>query len=317
MLDTVMGSRLSQTSFGMTRVVSDFELDSLLQLDVLQGAKELLKVNQKLINTKNPLYRDLARAIGCVRMSWKRNTTPWVQPGVRVLKKSNYNKLQDDYQEAYSIFKDIREIFCTKSWPTLVEEAKKKWGKRFNPALYPMEMPTTSFDFQLEFPSLEGDPSLEAMDSKAYKKMKELAEQRLQESCALAEKGFAAGLHQILASLQNTLTPEFTASGDLIQKKYPTKTLNALEEAYKSFKSLAVTDHHELDILFNRVFDLTKGVDFRDLKTNVEAAKEVKDQLATIATTLHVATGEPPPKRKITKQKVEPSSVPNHCETVP
>lgn len=316
-LNTVLGVSLSRTSLGVTHQLSGNEKLELLQNDVIDsGASTLVSVSRHLIPPKHPDWRQLTKACSRVRRTWVENALPWVKPGIRILKKSNYEKFLSEYQDAYDAFLPVRKMFCEEAWPTIVADAKKRWGSRFNPSLYPTELPLSTFDFALDYPSLDANDSLEALDPAAYKKMKALATARLEEACQAAEKAFAAGLQDFLSRLQENLTPTLDESGTPVPKRLPTKTLNALQSFYEDFKALTITDHHELNALFEKALTLATSTDFKSLKDSAASCESFKASLSELASTIHVVTGAPAGRKITPKKKDSPPECQNSSSSL-
>lgn len=309
-LETVLGTELSRTWLGVTRTANDDEKHSFLSDDINDSpAHKMLGVSYRIINTKHPGYKNLSKAGSRIRSVWIDSTLPWVKRGVRILNKKNYNSFHEEYNKYLESFNKIAEVFCTEVWPSLVDEAKEKWGSYFNPALYPLTLPLDTFSFSLGYPDLEEASSLEALDPARYAKQKALAASRIKVCCEAAEKAFSQGLQGILASLQEALTPGVDEQGNLVTKKVPTTTIKALNNFYKEFQTVSITDHHELDALFQKALALTNDIDFANIKTAPETAIDVKKSLADIASSIHLVTGAAPapvPIRKLTLKKPQP-----------
>lgn len=313
-LDTILGTELERTWLGVTRTASDTERHSFLSED-LHGspAASFLGVSYKIINTKHPGYRSLTKSASQVRTCWVHHTLPWVKRGIRILRKANYDLFHDHLNKLLEDFNKHAAIFCTEVWPHLVEDAKTKWGSYFNPSLYPVTLPEGTFSFSLGYPDLEESSALASLDPAKYAQMKKQAAARVEICCQVAEKSFAAGLQQILASLQDALTPGTDAAGNLIHKKVPTTTIKALSNFYKEFKEVSITDHHELNALFEKALNLTTSTDFKEVKSIPEMAASMKKELSSLASSIHLVTGATPvstPVRKLNLKKKAESEAP-------
>lgn len=303
-LDTILGTELERTWLGVTRTASDAERHTFLSED-LHGspASSLLGVSYKIINTRHPGYRSLTRAASQVRTCWVHHTLPWVKRGVRVLRKVNYDSFHEALGKLLETFAKQAAVFCTEVWPALVEDAKSKWGSYFNPSLYPATLPEGTFSFSLGYPDLEESSALASLDPAKYTAMKKQAAARVEMCCQAAERSFAAGLQQILASLQDALTPGTDAAGNQVLKKVPTTTIKALTNFYKEFKEVSITDHHELNALFEKALGLASTDAFKDVKSAPDLAASMKQELSALAASVHLATGATPavtPTRKLT-----------------
>lgn len=291
LLDTVLGTSLNMTWLGVSRQCSDAEKLVIIKDKTVAGTDlKMLKISKSLIDTKHKAYKALSKARSRVRGHWSASTMPWVRPGIRVLKKSNYCTFQEEFAKRIAAFEQARADFCA-AWDDVVEDAKSRLGELFEPNLYPASLPLDTFQFALEYPSLIGDSSIEALDPAQFAKMKAAAEARLDEACGVAEKAFAAQLQELVGRVVHALTPEVDAGGNVVKKKMGQASLDAFKSFYETFKTLKVADHQELDALCKKALALAEGVDLTSAKTCADVASSVAAQFKGLAESISVTTG--------------------------
>lgn len=306
LLDTVLGVSLERTWFGVTRSADDAEKIKMLKPELVSGDDavnlKMVRLVKKIIDTDHPRYKALAKAYSRLRSHWVDSTTPWVEKGKRVLKKSNQLTFQAGYDDLHAQFLETRALFCD-YWPEIIEASRQKLRGVFDPSHYPAELPPKTFSVALFYPSLAADENLKALDPATYEKMKILAEERMKKACSLAETAFAEALQELIARVVHALTPTPDDAGILTIKRLPTRALEAFIDFYDDFKKLRVTDHTELDALVQKALALAGAKDAGELKSSLPAAQSVKEQFESLASTVHLLTGAKPPVRKITKSK--------------
>ena len=101
----------------------------------------------KCLVAQEPIKR-ISKVVNEARTYHYQNTLPWTDEGFRVLTVLNFDKYSEKMREYRSQIETQVEIFC-KDFPNLVEEARVKLGKLFNPLDYPLNV-RNKFKFSVD-----------------------------------------------------------------------------------------------------------------------------------------------------------------------
>jgi hypothetical protein len=239
------------------------------------AAGSVLSASKRLLNTRHRAYRAVTSVRNEARLYWKRNTLPWPEPGIRLLRRSQVGEFQAKMLEFRGeLVSAVAEL--NTEYPSLRETAREQLGELFNDSDYPPTL-AGAFAIDWEFPSVEPPPYLKTLNPALYEQETARLAARFEEAMRLTEQAFAEELSKLVSHLSERVT-----DGPDGRKSFRASTLTNLSEFFDRFKNLNVGSNSELDKLVNQAKAALEGVDAKDIRKSEEIRAELAKQMATI-----------------------------------
>jgi hypothetical protein len=294
-------TRVSFKWLGLTCKMEDTQKEEMAA--TVEAEADSISVSKRLYNNKLACIKKAQKVKGKIKEYWERVTLPYVDPGVRLLKRASLTefneqmtKLQEELSEAAQEVQAARE--------EILNDARKRLQKAFNEANYPQDL-STLFGVEWSFPSIEPPNYLAQMAPHVYEQEKQRAAAKLEEAIALAEQAFLQEFKGIVSHLHECLAP--TADGK--RKIFRDSAVNNFQEFFQRFKALSVGSSQELEGLVSQATELMQGVKADELRKGNLLRNEVSQGLADIKQKLAPLVVDKP-RRNIIKplpKKEEPA----------
>lgn len=228
----------------------------------------------KLLVSKTAMKR-INSAITAIRSFHYSNTLPWSDNGDRILPSLNYMEYTDEMRTLRNEFNNaVDELLL--DYPKLVDEAKMILGDAYNPDDYPaVNKIRSKFDFVVDFYPLPVAEDFRVMLQGA--EVKQL-QQALTER---AEQRFHSAMRELYERLYEVVDKAATTLKDPNAKFHDTLIGNIVEVC-ELLPKLNVTNDPRLDGLRKIVEDKLCQKEPKELKTDINARKEVAADAAAI-----------------------------------
>jgi len=295
---TFAAVRVSFTWLGVRKTLSP---DQKAQAAEPFGAEgQYLSASKKLLDTKNPQFREVTAVRNRIVSYWKGMTLPYPEPGLRLIRQDQLDAFND-------IITDLRAqlqeavVKLDAHYEALRAMAKQRLGSLYNEGDYP---PTLQglFDCEWEFPSVEAPEYLARLNPQLFEAEKARISARFDEAVRLAEEAFTTEF----AKLVGHLVERISGSGvDAEKKTFQNSTVTNLREFFDRFKSLNVNSNAQLDQLVDTAQKAVQGVTAQDLRDQEGLRKQVSTQMATVLSTLDGLLVDAP-RRKILRPVSQP-----------
>jgi len=262
------GVGLSWTWLGIKKTLKGEEKEKAAEL--WDANPEVLSLSKKIINTKNEFYSVLTKIKSRVTNLWLESSLPWVETGVRLIRKENIQSFKDECDQSAERLHDAATLL-TKNWEGIKQEAKKDLGDLFCEANYPTD-PTSLFGFELTWPNLNPPEYLKTIDPALYEAEKARISAAFDKALELANEAYGNELYKLVTDMVARLRP----NEDGTQKKIKSTSIDSMNEFFENFKKMKVTSSAELTKLIEDAQSIMCGVDSKTLKDSTNRANVVK-----------------------------------------
>lgn len=268
------------------------------------GAEEkYLSAAKKLLDTSNPLFRDVTAVRNRILSYWKGMTLPYPEPGLRLIKQDQVDPFD---QQVRSLQEELDHAVqrLDEHYDALKDAARQRLGTLFNDADYPPTL-VGLFQVEWEYPSVEPPEYLMRLSPQLFEAEKQRITARFDEAVRLAESAFTAEFGQLV----NHLTERISGTGPDSQKKvFRDSAITNLQEFFSRFKSLNVHSNAQLDELVETAQKAVQGITAQDLRDQDSLRKQVNAQMAGVLSTLDGLLVDQP-RRKILRPTLQPRQV--------
>lgn len=301
--EKTLGTRLEFRRWGATKSAS--QESHRLAADALAGDREWFRVSKRLIRSKRKEWQALTRAIGEIRKYWYEHTVPWVEDGVRLLKKGNYEEFKERSGELRAAVLDAA-VEVDKVRGELVEEARERLGSSFCEADYPAHF-DGEFDviISLGVPLGQPDDALYQIDPARYARESERFSRRLQEAAENCERLLAQQLADMVNHLLEKLRPD--ENGERPQFTY--RSVENVKDFFKKYRELRVSEGGALEEVISQAEGLLGGKTAQELRSDEEARAEVAKGLAGVREALEEGLKVKPRRKVMRKSRDEQGTV--------
>ena len=268
------------------------------------GAEEkYLSAAKKLLDTSNPLFRDVTSIRNCITSHWKAVTLPYPEPGVRLIKQGDVQRFDEDLRgHKDALILAVQELDT--NYDVLKRAAKERLGSLFAENDYPPCL-AGLFDVAWEFPSVEPPEYLMRLNPQLYQQEKARVTARFDEAVRLAESAFLDEFSRLVSHL----TERISGNGlDGDKKVFRDGVIDNLEVFFSRFKSLNVHSNPQLDELVETAQRAVKGIAPQELRDSESIRQQVTTQLAAVTATLDGLLVDAP-RRKILRSTTPTSQV--------
>jgi hypothetical protein len=269
---------------------------------MIEADEDSLSIQKRIFNMKIPVLKEMTKIRNSIKEYWDKATLPYIEEGVRLLKKDDleeFNNTMKDWQEelnkaAHSVQNGREDI---------IDEAKSRLGKAFNPDNYPDNL-ATLFGIEWSFPSLEPPEFIAKLNPKLYEEERQKAEARLKEAVELAEQAFLQEMKGLIEHLHEKLSP----GPDGSKKQFKESSVKNLHEFFERFQHLNFGSNEEIENLVQEAKAMVAGVSADDLRKSDLLRSDIAQELAGLKEKITPLVVQKP-RRAIIKPKLHEEKV--------
>lgn len=287
------GVRVQFTWFGVRKALTNGQTSEIA--DDFDADRKMLSASKKLIDTKHPAYRPLAKIKRGITGYFKHSTVPFPEPGVRLLpmdKLEAFEKFMDEQREAMrEAAEDLQD-----SYDQVRDKARQDLGQLFDDSDYPTDI-ASQFSVSNNVENLAPPDWLLSVNSKYYDREMRRIQSMFNDAVDLAEQAFAAELAKLVDNLRDRMTP----GEDGMPKVFGDGCVLKLQAFVARFRELSVKSNDDLERLVTECDNLTRGVSAEQFRGIPELRAHLVEKLGEVQgemeKTLQVA-----PRRKIVRR---------------
>ena len=292
-----VGCQLSFTWLGESRTID--EAHTAEAAAIWQADAESCKAVKRILNPSRPELRALNLKRNEARRYWLSVTLPYLR-GLRLLPLSSVEaveaKLAEYGDEVRTLAAGLTSIHFE-----LVDEARRRLGRLFNPADYPASL-ADAFRLRYSFPSVTPPDYLATLAPEVYRRESERVRLQFSAAAEAAEAAlsaeFAAMVERITATLRAT-----DESGK--PRIFRDSLIGNLGDFFERFRSLRVGSGRELAEVIDRAQALARNVTPQALRDSADLRGRFADSFADIERQLTAAIA-PAGRRLRTSATAEP-----------
>lgn len=292
---TATACRLKITWFGTTRALSHDQIKQ--AAESFDADQNMLSARKKLINTRTAAWRSVSKIKTHAVGFWKKWTTPYPEPGLRLIRKQDiefFDATMQQYQnELHEAVKELEQNYFQ-----IRNQAEEDLGSLFNAEDYPPSL-QGQFGFTWEFPSVEPPIDLATIAPAIYENEVKKAQVKLQEAITLAEQAFISEFAQLVQHLQERLT----TNGE--KKVFRDSAINNMQEFFGRFKKLNINSNADLDKLVQDACVLMEGITPKMLRKSEELKADIAKNLNQVSQQLEGMIIKAPRRKLIMPQDQE------------
>jgi hypothetical protein len=240
----------------------------------------VLSAGKKLFDTTHPVFRAVSavksKAVAC----WRGNTLPYVEPGVRLVKRETVSTLESQLRETQSeLQQSVRDL--DRCWNELVEQARERLGDLFDVTDYSQSI-ADEFAITWDYPATTPPDYLRSVAPEIYQSECNRVRERFTEAVQIAEAAFAEELATLVAHLAERLSGE----ADGKPKVFRDTAVTNLQEFFDRFRRLNIGTDESLEQLVEQAQSLIGGVVPEDLRQRESLRSRISNGLTRIEATL-------------------------------
>lgn len=239
-----------------------------------KAKKKSISASKKKIDpNKHKEYRDLTSLKGEMQKYWQRNSLPYPEDGIRLIRIS---KINDFVERMESYQGEIRgaTLKLDQVRTEIVNEARKDLGDLFSEGDYPQTF-QNEFSVQWDFPSLTPPAHL---DPNIYEAEMQKIRARISEAGEMMEEAFMAEFAKTVDKLVNSLN----GLEDGTVKRFHDSNVTNLTSFFENFENLNVGCSEDLENLISQAKNAVAGKTVDELKTGSDVRKGVAETMGNI-----------------------------------
>jgi hypothetical protein len=253
---------------------------------------QFLSAGKKLLDTRHPAFRAVTAVRGRITESWRSQSLPFPEPGVRLIKQEKvgaFAAAMDDFKAALDgAARDLDGHYAE-----LKHAAAERLGSLYNEADYP-ETLVGLFGVAYDFPSVEPPEYLMQLSPTLYAAEQERVRGRFEEAVRLAEQAFLDEFARLVEHLAERVTG---AEDDGAPKVFRDSAVGNLVAFFQRFQELNVRSDPQLDELVERAQRAVRGVAAQDLREDGSIRQRVADSLGQVRASLDALLVDRPRRR--------------------
>jgi hypothetical protein len=290
-LQTTMAAvRLTLRWFGVRKTLTPQQKNQAAESFGAEG--EFLSARKKLLDTRDPVYKEVTAVRGRVTGLWKGMSLPYPEPGLRLIRQ---DQIEEFNEQIFQLRTDLEQAVAhlEEHFAELKTVARRRLGDLFNAADYPPSLEGL-FAIDWDFPSIEPPDYLRQLSPALYEQERIRVRARFEEAVQLAEQAFTSEFAKLISHLAERLN----GSQDGQKKVFRDSAVTNLVEFFERFRHLNVSSNEQLDALVKQVQDLIRGTGPQDLRNNTALRQHVGQQLAEVQAAVEGLL-VPQPRRRI------------------
>ena len=241
-----------------------------------------LSAAKRLFDTSHPSFRAVSAIKTKAGALWKGMTLPYIEPGVRLLRRGDVSEFDDRMilirEELADAVEELDRCFAE-----LVDQARTQLGNLFDLSDYATSM-SDLFAISWDFPSVTPPAYLRTVNPSLYEQECQRVQAKFAEAVELAEQTFAEELTQLVRHLAERLS----GSVDGKPKVFRDTAITNLTEFFERFKCLNIGSNEALDQLVENARQVVSGVDPQDLRDR----SSLRDRVARSLTQVEMSLDE-------------------------
>lgn len=239
-----------------------------------------VSISKKLLDTGHPAFRAVTAVRSQVVKYWKQTTLPYIEPGVRLLRRDDMQSFELCMNSLKSDLVDAVETLSS-HYNEMISQARVRLGDLFNPSDYASDV-TDLFSIDWDFPSASPPDYLLQISPRLYHRECERMKARFEEAVRMAEQSFGEELSQLVGHLAERLSGEF----DGRPKVFRDTAVSNLTEFFDRFQRLNIRSNEQLDDLVAQARQVLDGKQADSLRTNEELRNQVARDLTRVEASL-------------------------------
>jgi len=279
------GIRLSFSRMGTRKTLDRQQKQT--AADPFDADADYFSAGKKLLDTRAPQFRAVAKVLNKARESWQDSTLPYPEPGIRLIRQDQIEtltaKLDGLQAELAAAVATLETCYAD-----LQDRARAKLGDLYNPADYPATL-AGLFTIQWDLPSL-APPEYLMANPTLYAEQTARIKARFNEAVTLAEDAFAAELSDMIETLQRKLN----GLDDGTEKRLHDSSLVNMREFFERFRGMNLHSSAELDRVVHQAEEALSGrsliggsaVTRDELRDSSSIRADVRTRLAGMTATL-------------------------------
>lgn len=236
-----------------------------------------LSASKKLLDTRDPAFKAVRQPIGRARSHWHAMTTPYPEPGIRLIRK--------DAVELFNTLmagcaKELTEA-CAQlqaKYPELKTRAAVSLAELFNDGDYPTRI-DDSFALAWDFPSIDPPAFLKELQPEIYEAECRKAEAKLGLAVELAEQAFVQQFQHLVTHLVDRLKGDVDGKAKVFQNS----SVENLNTFFEQFRQLDLGSNAKLQQLVTQAQAAVGGITAGELRDNPDARTTVQAALSQVA----------------------------------
>jgi len=237
-----------------------------------------VSASKKLFDTSHPAFRAATAVKTQAVEYWKTLTLPYIEPGVRLLRRSDVGMFDVHMTSVRSELNDaVREL--ERHYDELVDQARERLGNLFDPSDYAADLDDL-FAIAWDYPSSDPPEYLLRVSPQLYYSECTRVQTRFDEAVRLAEQAFADELGQLVSHLAERL------SDDGSSKIFRDTAVTNLLAFFERFQQLNIRSDDELDRLVADARRVISGVRPQDLRDHAAMRQHVAHELVRVEASL-------------------------------
>jgi len=241
---------------------------------------DVLSAGKKLFDTTHPVFRAVSavksKAVAC----WRSQTLPYVEPGVRLVKRETVSTLESQLRETQNELElSVRDL--DRCWGELVEQARERLGDLFDVTDYSQSI-SDEFAISWDYPATTPPDYLRSVAPEIYESECNRVRDRFTEAVKIAETAFA----EELASLVSHLAERLSGESDGKPKIFRDTAVTNLHEFLDRFRRLSIGTDESLEQLIEQAQSLVSGVLPEDLRQRDSLRQRISNGLTRIEASL-------------------------------
>jgi hypothetical protein len=258
------------------------------------GAEEkYISAGKKLLDTSHPAMKAVNQLKRQMTEYWKENSLPYPEPGIRLVRRADLEKLSDRMDEfRHQLELSVREL--ERSYSEIKEQARERLGDLFAESDYPASLEGL-FEVTWDFPNVDPPEYLRRLQPEIYERECERIRGRFDEAVQLAEQAFVDELSELVSHLSERLS----GSDDGKPKIFRDSAIDNLQEFFTRFQRLNVSSNQDLDALVARAQSVMTDVRPQRLRRDDSLRQQVATQLSSVQSVLDGLMVDRPRRRLI------------------
>jgi hypothetical protein len=236
-----------------------------------------LSASKKLLDTRDPAFRAVRSVISRAKTQWRMMTTPYPEPGIRLIRKSAVDIFNTFMKECE---KDLVEAVkvLQERYPELKDRAAQALASLFNEGDYPSRV-DTAFGLSWDFPSIDPPAYLKQLNPELYEAECKKIEARFAVAVDQAEQAFVQQFHHLVAHLVERLKGDVDGK----PKVFRDSAIENLNGFFAQFRQLDIGSSSQLQQIVTQAQNAVKGITAGELRDNPNARQSVTAALSQVA----------------------------------
>jgi len=270
-----VGCRLSFRWVGNSKAVD--ALDNSAAAELFKANPRAIKLSKKLFDANRPEYKTVQAIKGKIRRYWVENSLPYVDRGVRLLRRVDAAKfaaaVDELAAELAAAVVELENVF-----QELLIESRDRLGSLFNRTDYPATL-IGEFAAAVEFPELSPPDYLAGLSPELFRRESERVAARFDQAVEMAENAFSEELAALVSRLVERLQPDQNGQ----PKIFRDSTIENFREFVDRFRRLSIGSSAELDRVVNQAADLVAGIRAAEIREPGEPRERLRVGMNAIA----------------------------------